>query len=52
MKIAGSESVGLGWGSGSQVMRMLLVHGPHLGVVKTEGELFSNIITPSVKDSK
>ena len=52
MKKAESESVGLGWGSGSQVMRMLLVHGPHLGAAKTEEELFSNIITPSLKGSK
>ena len=52
MKNADSESVGLGWGSSSQVIRMLLVHGPHLGVAKAEGELFSNVITPSLKDSK
>ena len=52
VKNADSESVGLGWGSDSQVMQMLLVHRPHLGVAKAEGELFSNIITPSLKDSK
>lgn len=25
---------------------------PHLGVAKAEGESFSNVITPSLKDSK